>query len=434
MKSIEERYMKKVLVYPCGTEIGLEVYRALQYSTHFEIIGGSSSYDHGRFVFKKHIDGLPFITDNSDRSEIEVFLKRILSHKIEYIYPAMDGVLTVFAKYRDVFEPEITIITPDYLTTQIVRSKKKTYQLFQDKLPIPKLFEAREGIESFPVFIKPDIGQGSVGTKRINSHFESQQINFSEFVCMEYLPGREFTVDCFTNTNGRLVFVRGRCRKRVKSGISVNAYFVERPEFREFAEIINSTLKQKGGWFFQLKEDKNGELRLLEISARIAGTSAITRNIGVNLPLLTLEIFAGATIENVLINDYQIEMDRALSNCYRTSLAYSTVYIDYDDTIVIRNRINLEVIRFLYQCVNKNIRIILISKHLGDLKKELKDYKIYELFDEIYHIKQHEEKNQYITDKNAIFIDDSYGERVKIQEKFCIPVFDTHMVECLLEG
>lgn len=62
--------MKKVLVYPYGTEIGLEVYRALRYSTHYEIIGGTDIYDYGRFVFHNLIDALLFIGDDSSEDEI----------------------------------------------------------------------------------------------------------------------------------------------------------------------------------------------------------------------------------------------------------------------------------------------------------------------------------------------------------------------------
>lgn len=62
--------MKNILVYPCGTEIGLEIYRALNNSIHYNLIGGSSSYDHGRFVYKNHIDKLPFLTDFSTKQEV----------------------------------------------------------------------------------------------------------------------------------------------------------------------------------------------------------------------------------------------------------------------------------------------------------------------------------------------------------------------------
>lgn len=95
---------------------------------------------------------------------------------------------------------------------------------------------------------------------------------------MEDLPGREYTVDYFINTDGKIVYAKGRGRKRIKNGISVNAAFDDNPQFRQLSERINEVIKQKGGWFFQLKETRNGLLKLFEVAERIAGTSAISRN------------------------------------------------------------------------------------------------------------------------------------------------------------
>ena len=425
---------KKVLVYPCGTEIGLEVYKAVCNSIHFELYGGSCSYDHGRFVYENHIDNLPFIRDNSSREEIEEFNRQIAEYGFDYIYPAMDGVITVFSKYRDALTP--CLVAPDYETNEITRSKYKTLKMFEGIMPTPTLYENDEEIEKYPVFMKPDVGQGSVGTMKIESaeKLDSQKQNREGKLILEYLPGEEYTIDCFTNGDGELLFAKGRGRRRIKSGISVNAVYCENPLFEKYAQIINEKLRQKGAWFFQLREAEDGTLKLLEIASRIAGTSAITRNLGVNLPLLTLNVFDGQNIDSVMPNDYPIELDRAFENKYKIDLDYDAVYVDYDDTLILEKKnVNLQLVKFLYQCVNQKKKIYLITKHIGDLKTEMKEFRISGLFDEVIHISREEKKIDYITDANAIFIDDSYNERRMIKEKYDIPVFDTHMIECLME-
>jgi hypothetical protein len=200
------------------------------------------------------------------------------------------------------------------------------------------------------------------------------------------------------------------------------------------AEIINLKLRQKGGWFFQAKRNKEGQLVLLEVASRIAGTSAFTRSKGINLPLLTLYLFAGQNIENVVENNYEVIIDRALYNSYSTNLHYNTVYIDYDDTIVFQEKINCSIISFLYQCINNKISIILLTKHNGDIKKELKKYRLSKLFDEIIHLGENEYKYKHINSKNSIFIDDSFGERELVYKHCKIPVFDTNMIEFLLNS
>lgn len=425
--------MKKVLVYPCGTEIGMEVYKAVHNSIHYEVWGGSCSYDHGRFVFENHIDNLAFITDRSDEKEIAEFNEQIKEYGFDYIYPAMDGVLSVFAKYQNCLEP--VVIAPEEFTAAVTRSKKLTYETFEGILPVPKMYESIEDITEFPVFRKPDVGQGSAGTMKIHDKDEllANKKEGDGMLLLEYLPGKEYTIDCFTNGAGELLFAQGRERKRIRNGISVNAVLVNRPEFMDYAKRINEKLHQKGGWFFQLKEDANGELKLLEIASRIAGTSAIERCIGANLPLLTLDVYRGLNIDSLALNTYEIELDRALVNSYRLELDYNTVYVDYDDTVHMGDQLNLFVIQFLYQCVNTGKKLILLTKHEGDLEAQLKHFRIGQLFDEIIHIEQNHKKIDYINPQGAIFIDDSYGERAQVKEKYNIPVFDVSMLEALVK-
>lgn len=427
---------KKVLVYPCGTEIGLEIYRAVHNSIHFELVGGSSSYDHGRFVYENHIDDLPFITDDSGLTEIEKFNRIIAEYKIDLIYPAMDGVLYKFAQYADSFDA--TVVCPPNEVANITRSKLRTYETLKDVIRTPRIYNSLDEVDKFPVFVKPDVGQGSVGAKKINTRNEliSYVESFDKkMVISEYLGGTEYTVDCFTNIKGELVYAGGRQRNRMKNGISVNCIEKKDDRFVGIAKKINSKIKNVGGWFFQVKEDDNNELVLLEVSSRVAGTSAFCRCMGINLPLLTLFSFNGSDIDFVYKNNYKYyELDRALYNGYKLNIDYDTVYVDFDDTIYINNKLNIQLMAFLFQCLNRNIKLVLITKHRHNISEKLKELRILELFDEVIHIKDDEEKHIYLKNKNAIFIDDSYGERMKIREVHNLNIFDTHMIECLIDG
>lgn len=422
---------KRVLVYPCGTEIGLEIYRALRYSTRYELYGGSSSYDHGRFVYEKHIDNLPFITDNSNADEIIAFNNLIKKYDIDFVFPAMDGVIYKFSEYRKLFD--CNVICCVHKTNELARSKKKTYNYLKNIIAVPYIYENMEEIEQFPLFSKPDIGQGAVGAKKIHNVSEAALVlSDSKMLLTEYLPGEEYTVDCFTNTEGKLIFSQARTRKRIKQGISVNSVLYNDYELEQITNKINEAIDFKGAWFYQVKKDYTGKLKLLEIASRIAGASSYTRALGINLPSLTLDIFNEQNIDNVLKNNYIIEQDRALYNEYKSNLTYSKVYTDYDDTITVNGQLNLEAIEFIIRCKNEKIPVVLLSKHDGDLSSELSDKGISGLFDEIIHIGKGDEKYKYITEQNAIFIDDSYGERKKVYDHLQINTFEPSMFEFLL--
>ena len=426
---------KRVLVYPCGTEIGLEIYRAVNASIHFELIGGSCTEDHGRFVYNNHIEHLPFITDDSTIEDINDFNEAIAGYKIDFIYPAMDGVLYKFAQFRDALNG--ILIAPDTETVTVARSKRKTYQMLKNYIEVPKVYDNYEIFETYPVFMKPDVGQGSKNAKLVNSpreiEYEKEKNKTDDMLILEYLPGAEYTVDCFTNEEGRLIYAGGRTRNRVKNGISVNTVAEPNSEFQRIAEIINGVLHQKGGWFFQLKKNWEGRFSLLEVASRIAGTSSFARNQGVNLPLLTLHLFNNNKIDSVILNDYHLELDRALYNKFKNDLQYDHVYIDYDDTLVVDGKVNTQMVSFLFQCINEGIPITLITKHIGDLKGELETKRLTGIFDEILPLEIGKEKYEYIKGEKSIFIDDSYGERCKVKQQLGISVFDAHMIECLLK-
>jgi hypothetical protein len=80
--------MIRVLVFPCGSEVALEIYRSVKYSTHVELIGANSVDDHGKFVYENYVDGVPFV----DSEDLIPHLKQLVEEQsIDAIYPAMDG-------------------------------------------------------------------------------------------------------------------------------------------------------------------------------------------------------------------------------------------------------------------------------------------------------------------------------------------------------
>lgn len=257
----------------------------------------------------------------------------------------------------------------------------------------------------------------------------------SSLIILEYLPNEEYTIDCFTDRNGKLKFTGMRQRKRIKSGISVNSITQETPnEIVDIAKEINSKLKFQGMWFFQVKIDSKGKYKLLEIAPRIAGTMCLYRNQGVNFALLSIYDKIGYDVK-IFTNKVNVEVDRALTNRYLIDLDYDNIYIDFDDTITNKNHINPYVMMFLYQSLNNNKKIFLITKHIKNVIDTLRQYKISpEIFDKIIQISKEDEKYKYLKEtEKAIFIDDSFQERYKINVELNIPSYSVDMIESLID-
>lgn len=417
----------RVLVFPAGEINSVELHDALSTCVNIELFGASSVERHGSYIFKNYIANAPLI---SEPDFFDKFNKILNGNKIDVIFPTHDTVAEFFAQNSEKLNS--VVVCSDKKTAEICRDKKATFEIFKNEDFCPKIYST---VEELPVFIKPRKGQGSVGVKLLKTESDiPTNMNTNEYVISEYLPGEEYTVDCITDKNGVLKAVLPRSRKRLLAGVCVagqNGALTQ--EIKNIADKINDKLKFRGLWFFQIKKDSKGKFKLLEISVRCAGSMCLSRAMGVNLPLLSIYTAMGQEIE-VFKNPYNLKMDRTLISRYKMDYEYSKVYFDFDDTLIIDNKVHLPAIAFLYQCKNKNKKIVLLTKHEYDLDKTLSNFSICkELFDEIIILQSHEEKSTRIKPENAIFIDNSFKERKKVHEIFKIPVFDVDGIEVLAD-
>lgn len=418
-----------VLIFPAGEINSVELHAALSTCVNINVIGASSIERHGRFIFENYIKNFPNITDKNFIAELNELIEK---HNIDIIFPTHDSVSLFFSEHKAEINSEVIGANPQ--TADICRHKHKTYNLFKHTNFIPHIYHNPNDIKEYPVFIKLDTGQGSVGAKTVYAKEELNKINFKEYVISEYLPGKELTVDCFTGKNNELQYISPRSRDRIMAGVSVAGSTIKvTEEIQNIAQQINSRLNFLGLWYFQIKQDIYGNYKLLEISTRCSGTMCLTRAKGINLPLLSVYAQMGYEI-TVFDNQYNVTMDRTLIGRFEIDYDYNTVYFDLDDTLIINQKVNLNAIRFLYQCKNKGINVFLLSKHEGDIEQTLERFSISpSLFLSILHINPEENKYLYITEKRAIFIDNSFNERKIVKEKLEIPVFDVDSIEFLLD-
>lgn len=421
-----------VLVFPCGAENAIEIHSSLKDTVNIKLFGASGKEDHGRFIFKNYFGNIPYI---SDIKFIDFFNSIIDENNIDIIIPTHDDISLFFAENADIINAKIAV--PGLRQANICRSKRLTYKLFESESFCPTVYDSINSINIFPVFVKPDKGQGGKGAYLAN---QKDLVNlkdefFNEFIITEYLPGDELTIDCFTDRHGNLRFIGPRKRNRVFGGISVNSFTVPiTKEIESVAIKISEKIKMRGLWYFQLKKNDVGQYKLLEISVRAAGTMNLYRGLGINFPLLTIYDLMDNDIE-ILKNDYDLEVDRSLFNRYKSDLKYDLVYIDFDDTITKAGKVNPFVISFLYHLKNRNIKIKLITKHEFDLEETFQKLSICSfLFDEIIILKPDEKKyNKIANTKNAIFIDNAFKERAEVKNYLNIPVFDIDAINTLID-
>lgn len=428
--------MKKVLIFPCATEVAIEYWAALRTKKDIKIFGATSNLsDHSEFLYRD-CSFLPVVNEVGFLSSLNNLIEKL---KIELVIPTHVTVIDFFAENSSKIKCKQLIQSID--TTRSTRSKKMTYKILGSRPYCPTIFvNDFEYDEKKFYFVKTDNGTGGIGGREIStrSDFEKSVKN-DELVVCEYLPGDEITVDCFSDENSRLSYFFPRFRSRIRMGTSFRSEEMvcmdEKNTIHNHVSEISNIFNLKGAWFCQFKKDQTETWKLLEVEPRLSGSSCINRINGVNLAYLNVLNSFGVGSTKIFPVSIAGVLDRRTNAKFQSNLTFDAVYIDFDDTIIVRGKLQTDIIKFLFQCVNKGCYIALLTKSLSpNLNNLLVEKKILQLFDEIIHLAEQDTKSNYIdVSKKPIFIDDSFSQRKAVSEDLGIPVFDPDMIEALIE-
>ena len=419
---------KRVLILNCGSLAGTDINIALRDNDEFEVWGASTNRNHGVYVYKNYLNDIP---NMKEPDFIKVLNEKIKEYNFKFIIATHED-LTLFLQ-QNKEKINACIVCSNYDTALLCRYKSKTYNKLKDYNYVPKTYKKSE-VTKYPVFVKKDTDQGARHAYKVSNKEELEIFAKDEdmLIC-EYLPGEEVTVDCFTNKDRKLLFCNPRAADRILAGIDVHARRIAlTDEIKYIADSINKEIEFRGFWFFQIKKDKDGKFKLLEISTRLPGAFSLSRCLDVNLPYLALKDFDGQDVE-IAFNDIQIEADKQFFGKYSLSIDYNEVYIDFKSSFENLENINSFFMMFLYQCVNKKIKLNLLTHNKENTFKYLNKNKIdINLFDSILETKKEEIKN--ILTENSILIsnDDKLKNEIrKYNSK--IYCFSTSIVECLID-
>ena len=421
-----------VMIFGGGGYSAVQVYFSLKHSLRFHPIMAGSYDNHASYISNDAIIDLPFTNDPSFITRLNDCIEE---HNIKFIIPTHDSAALTLAENQSVIQA--VVVSSCSETAKICRHKSLTYKTLAGLGFVPNVY-SYDSIPAFPIFAKDDEGQGGRNACLISNQSELSKIKDTpiNYVLCEYLPGKEVTIDCFTDRHGTLRFMQPRYRERIINGITARTSNAEiTDEFRYIVNSIAERISFRGYWFVQCKQDIHGKYKLMEISTRFAGTFDLSKSLDVNLPLLALCDFSGMDID-ITPNKYKISLDKTYIDRYKIDYHYKRVYIDFDDTLVFhREKYNTEAMRFIFQCLNKGIQLVLITKHEYNLDETMQKIKLSkDVFDEIIEVPLDRDKYEYM-DNNipSIFIDNAYTERKKVKEHLSMPTFDVSNFDCLID-
>ena len=417
---------KRVLVLNCGTLASTDINMALRYNNEFEIWGASTNKNHGIYVYKNYIDDIPNI---SNPDFIKILNKKIEEYNFKFILAPHEDLALFLQENKE--KINACIVCSNYETSLICRYKSKTYEKMKKYNFIPKVYK-KEEVKTYPVFCKKDTDQGARHAYKIENKNELEMYTKDDMIICEYLPGEEVTIDCFTDKNRKLLFCNPRAADRILAGIDVHARRIAlTDEIKYIAESLNKEIEFRGYWFFQIKKAVDGKYKLLEISTRLPGSFSLSRCLDVNLPLMALKDFDGQDVE-LTFNNIEIEADKQFFGKYKLGIEYNSVFIDFETCFEIMDNIDVFFMMYLYQCLNKNIEIDLITQNKEKMEKYLIKNKIdRNIFKNIFEISREKIKD-VLTEKSIFLSNDDNLKNILRKEinEYC---FSNNIIEALID-
>jgi len=240
------------------------------------------------------------------------------------------------------------------------------------------------------------------------------------------LPKRA-TVHCYTDQTGLLITAQYLPPMPDDLSCDLSAINQAAPKpIEKLAVELQNTFNMQGAWHFQADAD-GGNMQIMPWAD--PQHAQLFRAIGINWYALMVFEAMGRPISILrqpLTGTATLHSNRTTS----LHIPFKTVYLDFDDTLIVHSAINPHAMKFLQACNNNQIAVHLITRHFQDPLITLSAYNIdSKLFTSIIWITDGSAKSTHIKIDSAIFIDDSFQERMEVSERLKIPTFPPDSVE-----
>ncbi|MFO7152851.1 MAG: ATP-grasp domain-containing protein [Bacillota bacterium] len=272
------------------------------------------------------------VPDAYSQKYIDSLLDICLNENVNVVLPQTTKEIEVLSKHLKMFKDKnIRIGVSPYKAIRVANNKALLLNMFKDLgLPCPKfrvVQSARElvaiveefGYPENPVVVKPPLSNGMRGFRILMEDYWDVRKFLEEkpdgvvislgdlrkilekgevwptLLVMEYLPGKEYTVDAF---QGEKTFVAiPRVRQAIRSGISFAAVIEQREDLVYQTRKASEALGLRFSFGFQYKEDAEGVPKVLECNPRIQGTMVASSLAGVNLIWFSVRELLGQPVE-----------------------------------------------------------------------------------------------------------------------------------------
>lgn len=242
---------------------------------------------------------VPMSNDPSYIAHIEGICER---EGIGLVVPTIDDELPLFSEARDRFASMgVKVAVSDAFVTGLCNDKYETCRYLREhgiEAAESWLPATLPSAPTFPLFVKPRFGRGSVGAFPARNRAELDFfVNYVDGpVIQQYLQGREYTIDIFCDFEGRPLSVVPRERAVIRAGVIDRGRTSRDPALIDLALRCARLLPFAGACNIQCRV-VNGRPIIFEINPRFSGGIPLTIAAGADFPRLLVELASGRQVQ-----------------------------------------------------------------------------------------------------------------------------------------
>ena len=294
----------RVLVTGAGTATAISVLKGLrsQCEVPVRVTAADSQGSVAGAYLADDFVRVPSATDPTFAHDVEDICKR---WGIDLVIPIVDPEFLPLAEAAEDFlanRTRVAISSPRAIS--ICGDKVLQAQFLKSLgLPVAKIHElskAMAGDVPFPLFVKPRRGaRASIGAQRVDDlkELEVATRDLDTPLVQEFIEGPEYTIDTFSDFEGRFIAAMPRIRLETKAGVSVKGRTVDEPELVAAARTITQALPIIGPSNIQCFRRPDGSFIVSEVNPRFSGGLALSVAAGLSSPLLLLKLVRGETVD-----------------------------------------------------------------------------------------------------------------------------------------
>ncbi len=292
--------MKKRLLFSgAGGSIFPYMFQALE--KEYDVYAMDSDEKIAHLYSDEKILTVPNVSDNNFESVITQIIKE---HKIDVYIPGIDEEILIAIEISR--KMGMQVLSPSEAFVHLCLDKYELMKILSEKkISDIKTYMASDYNEDFdyPIFLKPNIGRGSRGIKKIDNfaeyeaYFLLEKYDKSDVLVQPFIGGDEYTVSVTVNNLNKIIAIVPKI-VFTKQGITKHAQSVKHEKIESICKKIVDALNPKGSFNVQLKLVGN-EVYIFEINPRFSTTLVLSVASGINEIDLVIKNFDKKDVEYI---------------------------------------------------------------------------------------------------------------------------------------